>query len=140
MQSNRSIPRATVIPVLAYPDVIQAAQWLCEAFGFTIRLTVGKHRVQLNIGDGAVILREKRLEEENAPLGLGHAVMVRIDDADGHCRRARESGARVTQEPVTYPYGERQYTAVDIAGHLWTFTQTIKDVHPMLWGGKPDRL
>jgi uncharacterized glyoxalase superfamily protein PhnB len=66
--------------------------------------------------------------------------MVRIDDADSHCKRARERGARVTQEPVTYPYGERQYTAVDIAGHLWTFTQSIKDVHPMLWGGKPDQL
>jgi len=140
MQSNRSIPNATVIPVLAYPDVIQAATWLCEAFGFTVRLTIGSHRVQLNIGDGAVILREKRPEEENAPLGIGHSVMVRVEDADAHCRRAREGGARVTQEPVTYPYGERQYTAVDIAGHLWTFSQSVKDVHPKVWGGKPDAM
>ena len=140
MQSNRSIPNATVIPVLAYPDVIQAAEWLCEAFGFTVRLTVGSHRVQLNIDDGAVILREKRPEEENAPLGIGHSVMVRVEDADAHCRRAREGGARVTQEPVTYPYGERQYTAVDIAGHLWTFSQSVKDVHPKVWGGKPDAM
>jgi len=35
MLSNRSIPRATVIPVLAYPDVNQAAAWLCDAFGFS---------------------------------------------------------------------------------------------------------
>ena len=34
MLSNRSIPRATVIPTLAYPDVNQAAAWLCNAFGF----------------------------------------------------------------------------------------------------------
>jgi len=140
MQSNRSIPKATVIPVLAYPNVIQAAKWLCDAFGFTVRLTVGDHRVQLNVGDGAVILREKRPEEENAPLGIGHSVTVRIDDADAHCTHAREQGARVTQAPCTYPYGERQYTAVDIAGHLWTFSESIKDVHPDVWGGKLDSL
>ncbi len=140
MLSNRSIPNATVIPVLAYPNVIQAAKWLCEAFGFTVRLTVGNHRVQLNIGDGAVILREKRPEEESAPLGIGHSVTVRIENADAHCTFAREHGARVTQAPVTYPYGERQYTAVDIAGHLWTFSQSAKDVHPSVWGGKSDNL
>jgi len=140
MQLNRSIPNSTVIPVLAYPDVVQAAAWLCEAFGFTVRLTVGNHRVQLNVGDGGVILRERRPEEVNAPLGIGHSLTVRVEDADGHCRVAREHGARVTQEPVTYPYGERQYTAVDIAGHLWTFSQSVRDVHPQLWGGRPERL
>jgi uncharacterized glyoxalase superfamily protein PhnB len=140
MLTNRSIPNATVIPVLAYPNVIQAAKWLCDAFGFTVRLTVGSHRVQLNVGDGAVILREKRPEEENAPLGMGHSVTVRIENADAHCTCAREHGARITQAPVTYPYGERQYTAVDIAGHLWTFSQSAKDVHPSVWGGKTDAL
>jgi hypothetical protein len=38
MLSNRSIPHATVIPVLAYPGVNQAAAWLCDAFGFNVRL------------------------------------------------------------------------------------------------------
>src|SRR5580692_6662431 len=127
MLSNRSIPNAGVIPVLAYPNVLLAANWLCEAFGFTVRLTIGNHRVQLNIGDGAVILREKRPEEENAPLGIGHSVTVRVENADAHCACAREHCARITQAHVTYPYGERQYTAADIAGHLWTFSQSVKD-------------
>ncbi len=52
MFSNRSIPHATVIPVLAYPDVNHAAAWLCDAFGFSVRLRIGDHRVQLNVGDG----------------------------------------------------------------------------------------
>lgn len=30
---NRSVPDATVIPVLGYDDVAKAAGWLCEAFG-----------------------------------------------------------------------------------------------------------
>ena len=60
MLSNRSIPNAIVIPVLAYPDVNEAAAWLCDAFGFSVRLRIGSHRVQLNVGEGAVIVTEMR--------------------------------------------------------------------------------
>lgn len=55
---NRSMPASTVIPVLAYADVEPASRWLCEAFGFELRLTVGNHRIQLGFGDGAVVLTE----------------------------------------------------------------------------------
>ena len=55
MIPNRSVPAATVIPELAYPDVNAAADWLCAAFGFRPRLVIGSHRVQLVFGDGAVI-------------------------------------------------------------------------------------
>lgn len=135
MIRNRSIPCATVIPVLAYADVNDAAAWLCGAFAFTVRLRVGTHRVQLNVGEGAVVLRELRPHESGAPLGLGHSVTIRIEDADAHCRRAREHGARITQEPCTHPYGERQYTAEDPAGHSWTFSESVADRLPEDWGG-----
>lgn len=140
MQSNRSIPRATVIPVLAYPDVNQAAEWLCEAFGFTVRLRIGNHRVQLNVGDGAVTVREMRANEMGAAMGIGHSVTIRVEDADSHCARAREHGARITEGPVTHPYGERQYNAEDFAGHSWTFSQSVADMRPEEWGGKSEHL
>jgi uncharacterized glyoxalase superfamily protein PhnB len=140
MLSNRSIPRAVVIPVLAYPDVDQAAAWLCNAFGFTVRLRIGSHRVQLNVGDGAVIVREMRPNETSPVLGLRYSVMIRIEDADAHCKQARDYGAQITQEPVTYPYGERQYNAEDFAGHSWTFSQSVADVHPAEWGGTAEQL
>jgi uncharacterized glyoxalase superfamily protein PhnB len=35
------MPRSTVIPVLAYPDVGEAVEWLCETFGFTERWRPG---------------------------------------------------------------------------------------------------
>ena len=132
---NRSIPRATVIPVLAYVYASEAAAWLCEAFGFRVRLRVDTHRVQLNVGDGAVIVRELRDYEIDAPLGLGHSITIRVDDVDSHCSWAREHGARITQEPCTYPYGERQYVAEDPAGHSWTFSQSVVDLLPEEWGG-----
>jgi uncharacterized glyoxalase superfamily protein PhnB len=140
MLSNRSIPNATVIPVLAYPDVNQAAEWLCRAFGFTVRLRIGSHRVQMNMGDGAVILRELRENEVGAQLGLGHAVTIRVDEADAHYLRAKQCGALIQAEPVTYPYGERQYSAEDLAGHSWTFSQSVADARPEDWGGVSELL
>jgi uncharacterized glyoxalase superfamily protein PhnB len=140
MRSNRSIPRGPVIPVLAYPDVDEAAAWLCSAFGFTVRLRIFHHRIQMNVGEGALVVREFREGEADASLGIGNSVMIRVDDADAHCQHAREHGARITQEPTTYPFGERQYNAEDFAGHSWTFSQSVDDVHPDTWGGTVEAL
>ena len=63
------------------------------------------------------------------------AITVRVIDAEAHCSRAREHGARIIQEPMTFPYGERQYTAEDIGGHSWTFSQSVVDMLPEDWGG-----
>ncbi len=137
MKANRSIPQSTVIPVLIYPDVREAVTWLSGAFGFVERLQIGEnHRSQLSIGDGAVILGDVRHESRPPRPGeVTHAVMVRVDDAHTHCEHARTYGARIASEPTDHPYGERQYTAEDLAGHQWTFSQTLADVAPEEWGG-----
>jgi uncharacterized glyoxalase superfamily protein PhnB len=139
MLANRSIPSCTVIPQLAYPDVGQAADWLCGAFGFTVRLRIGNHRVQLNVGDGAVVVMEQSSSTSTGAHDR-HSPMVRVEDVDSHCEQARSRGARVLREPASYPYGERQYTVADHAGHVWTFTQSIADVDPREWGGEPGAL
>jgi uncharacterized glyoxalase superfamily protein PhnB len=139
MLSNRSIPKATVIPELAYPDVNAAADWLCAAFGFTVRLRIANHRVQMNAGDGALVARELREGEQVGP-GIGASVMVRVEDVDAHCERAAKHGARIRQKPETYPYGERQYSCEDHAGHVWKFSQSVADVHPEEWGGSAENL
>lgn len=133
---NRSIPPSVVIPVLSYPDVHEAAGWLCRSFGFVERLRIGDHRVQLSFGEGSVVVGDQRVEPGATPsAALGHSVMVRVADVDGHCEHARQLGARIINPPTDYPYGERQYTAEDPGGHRWTFSQTIADVDPKDWGG-----
>jgi uncharacterized glyoxalase superfamily protein PhnB len=132
MLSNRSVPPCTVIPVLSYPDPGAAADWLSKAFGFTVRLRIGNHRIQMKAGDGCFIVAEG-----NVPADTAHAVMVRVPDADAHQERARQNGARILAPPTSHPYGERQYNALDFAGHRWTFTQSIADVAPEDWGGTP---
>lgn len=128
------MPPATVIPVLAYPDVEEAARWLCEAFGFSLRLKIGDHRAQLDAGEGAVVIAAAAPGGQ-APAGC--SIMVRVDNADAQYDRAKRAGARVFGAPETYPYGERQFSAEDPAGHRWTFSETVADVAPEDWGGEP---
>jgi uncharacterized glyoxalase superfamily protein PhnB len=138
MKRNRSVPAATVIPVLTYPDVRAAVDWLCAAFGFAERLRIGEdHRSQLKVGDGAVIVADVHGDRRPPRPGeVTQSVMVRVEDAGAHCERAREHGAQILMEPTDMMYGERQYTAEDLAGHHWTFTETIDDVAPETWGGE----
>jgi uncharacterized glyoxalase superfamily protein PhnB len=135
MLANRSFPRSTVLPELAYPDIGEAITRLCDTFGFTLRIRIGDHRAQLNAGDGAVILIEP-----NGDVARSCAVMVRVEDVDSHYERARRGGVRIVREPTDYPYGERQYNVEDFAGHRWCFTQSIADVDPREWGGTPGEL
>jgi uncharacterized glyoxalase superfamily protein PhnB len=137
VKRNRSIPQSTIIPVLIYPDVREAVDWLGSAFGFVERVRIGEnHRAQLSFGAGAVIVGDVRNDRRPPRLGeVTHSVMVRVDDARAHCGRAKAHGARIVMEPTDFEYGERQYTAEDLAGHQWTFSETLADVGPEEWGG-----
>ena len=128
------MPACSVIPVLAYPDVPAAVDWLCRAFGFELRLRIGAHRAQLAHGDGALVVAARAAD---APAPAGMSVMLRVADADVHCARSRAHGAVIVAAPADFPYGERQYSALDPAGHAWTFSQTLADVDPASWGGEP---
>jgi uncharacterized glyoxalase superfamily protein PhnB len=135
--ANRSVPQASVIPELAYSDVTEAAEWLCEAFGFTERLRIGNHRFQLLFGDGAIVVTELGDDAEPEVDRATHAMLVRVEDAAAHRDQAARAGAKILDEPTDYPYGERQYNVEDIGGHRWTFSQSIADVDPAAWGGTP---
>jgi uncharacterized glyoxalase superfamily protein PhnB len=138
LKPNRSIPEATVIPDLIYPDVREAVDWLTAAFGFRERVQIGDaHRAQMKVGeDGAIVVADMRDDRRPPRPGeVSHTVIVRVEDANAHCEHAREHGARILDEPKDFEYGERQYRAEDPFGHQWTFSETIRDVAPEEWGG-----
>src|SRR5689334_17618601 len=80
MHAKRSVPASSVVPVLAYPDVPAASDWLCYAFGFRVQFRDGEHRAHLAYGNGSVIL----VQGEPVP---AH-VQVRVEDASAHRERA----------------------------------------------------
>jgi uncharacterized glyoxalase superfamily protein PhnB len=81
MRPNCSIPTSTVIPVLIYPDVRAAVDWLSAAFGFVERVWIGEnHRAQLAFGDGALIVGDVRKDRRPPRPGeVTHSVMVRVE-------------------------------------------------------------
>lgn len=137
MKPNRSVPPATVVPILVYPDVRAAVAWLAGAFGFRERVRIGEsHRAQLSVGaDGAVIVRDAG--DEHFPPEAGrvtHLIRVRVADVDAHHDRARGFGAHVLDGPVERQYGERDYTVEDLGGHRWNFCESVRDVAPEEFG------
>jgi uncharacterized glyoxalase superfamily protein PhnB len=139
MITNRSAPTATVVPILIYEDVGQAIDWLCRAFGFSERLRAQRGGVighaQLAVAEGALMLgRQGGPYRTPSTEGVTQYVHIAVADVDRHCEHAKASGATIIQPPTDMPFGERQYTAKDFAGHWWTFSQHIADLAPEDWG------
>jgi len=68
------------------------------------------------------------------PNEVSQILSVHVEDVDSHYEHAKQRGARILQPPATHPFGERQYTAEDLAGYRWTFSQSVADVNPEEWG------
>jgi uncharacterized glyoxalase superfamily protein PhnB len=133
---NRSVPPATVVPVLVYPDVHAAVAFLTTAFGFVERTRIGEsHRAQMAIGDdGAVIVADVGGERGPQAGGHTHLVRVRVDDVDTVFARACGQGAVVLEAPTEREYGERDCTLEDPFGHRWQFAEAVADVAPEEFG------
>ena len=128
MISNRSMPPGVIIPELPYDDVETAAEWLCNVFGFQKRLQIANHRFQL-LFQGASIVAIQSRESGRC------STLVNVEAVDAHYQHAAAAGAEIVNPPANYPFGERQYTARDVGGHLWTFSESIADSDPTTWGG-----
>jgi uncharacterized glyoxalase superfamily protein PhnB len=128
-----------------YDDATRAIDWLCRAFGFTVRIKVldadgGIAHSELEFGDGVIMVAQAGKTAEagritRSPVSLGGAhtqsLMVYVDDADAHCIRARAAGAIIDQEPAVHDYGgnywaDRSYGARDFEQHCWWFTQRLR--------------
>ncbi len=136
-----------ISPGIYYREPARMIDWLCEAFGFEIKLKVegedGRiEHSELTFGpDGLIMVGEEMSGEARrfettrlSPMNAGcntQNLMVYVDDADAHCERARKAGARIVAEPELHDYGDdywadRSYGAIDPEGHLWWFTQRIR--------------
>ncbi len=152
MVVNRSAPPGPVVPTLVYQDVGKAIDWLCDTFGFVeqYRYGVPDHPdgALLAVGKGSVFLTGPRVGQSAdwgdgaelqppRPNEVTHIVYVQVENVDRHYEHAVQRGARILHLPETYPFGERQYTVQDLAGHRWTFSQSVADIAPEEWGGVP---
>jgi len=130
-----------------YREPAVIIDWLCRAFGFEVRIKVeddrgGIEHSELTYGDGLIMVGGERFgpgqrfgADMKSPLSAGcntQGLMLYVDDVDAHCAQARAAGATIVDEPALHDYGEeywadRGYGALDPEGHLWWFTQRMRD-------------
>ncbi len=135
---SAAAPRPRFVPAIIYKDNRAALAWLQRAFGFEVNevLTDANDNIvhaEMKHGDGLVMIGQEWADWTKSPASLGgkntQRVFVRVDSGiDEHCARARKAGATIAKEPADEFYGERSYIAVDLDGHHWTFSQTVKQV------------
>jgi len=145
-QTPKGWPR--ISPSLYYDDAAKAIEWLCQAFGFTVRLRVegegGRiEHSELTYGEALIIVCQSGAKPDypNLPPGVSpstinggntQSILLFVDDVDSHCAHAKANGALIIDEPKVHDYGEdywtdRTYGATDIEGHLWWITQRLRD-------------
>lgn len=130
-----------IMPSLRYEDVGAALAWLSETFGLREHLRwtgeggVVRHS-EMRIGDAFVEL-SSATDDNPSPRAVGkvsHSLVVLVDDVDSHHEHARASGATILAAPADKPWGLRQYTAEDLEGHHWEFSQYVRNAPPAEWG------
>jgi uncharacterized glyoxalase superfamily protein PhnB len=127
----------TVTPYLYYEDLNAAFDWLVKAFGFRekFRMPDGDGKLvhaELNVGaDGVVMIGtpgpDYRAPREGNPYAQ---LYIYVDDVDAHFARARDAGAKITEQPTDVFYGDRRYMAQDPEGQVWCFATHVKDLTP----------
>lgn len=126
----------------------EAIAWYCQAFGFSVEIVVDAPdgsvmHSELRYGEAIVMVAEGSAAcaprfgvTGRAPKVIGGAItqslFLYVDDVDAHCAQARAAGAAVTYEPVDNDYGadywcDRSYGCTDPDGHLWWFSQRLRN-------------
>jgi uncharacterized glyoxalase superfamily protein PhnB len=140
LKKHRSAPNTAVMPVLYYPDVGEAVEWLTTALPFTVRLRNSETRCQLMHSNGAIVVAKPGVHADAAPATLqgpgAHSITLRVTAIDELFGRAKAAGARILAEPEDQMFGERQCSFLDPWGHPWTLSETVFDSDPADWGGE----
>jgi uncharacterized glyoxalase superfamily protein PhnB len=142
MRRKGSLMETPTFTVAAfYRDPKAALGWLSRAFGFEITMAIedadadprNSHYEMAIEGRGRIIIGGEWADWTRSPASVGGAntqsTHVHLThDLDAHCERARSAGATIVAEPEDQFYGDRTYRAADHEGHVWTFSQHVRDV------------
>jgi uncharacterized glyoxalase superfamily protein PhnB len=138
---NRSVPVDVVLPHLVYSDVEAAIEWLGKVFGFKEHYRHGSYGepasgAQIHLGHAYVMLSRAR-PGRSSPAQCGQftqSLTIFVENVEDHFEKAKAAGAVIVEEPHETVYGEFQYAATDVEGHLWLFSRHAKDIAPEAWG------
>jgi catechol 2,3-dioxygenase-like lactoylglutathione lyase family enzyme len=109
-----------VMPELAFVDVAAAIRHYRDVLGFSVNYE--QHDLGVMDRDAARVLLIARTE---ASRGIGSAFFY-VRDADDLHAELLHAGADVQTEPVSQPWGIREFAVLDPEGNRLTFGQTFE--------------
>ncbi len=122
-----------IVAALRYRDAKAAIDWLEAAFGFARHAVYedgqgGIAHAQLTYRNGMIMLgsaHDDAWGQRHGPVEPGQkqtvALYVVVDDLDAHHAAAVAAGAEIVRPVQATDYGSREYAALDVEGHLWSF-------------------
>lgn len=121
-------------PVLTVADVSAAAAYFRDVLGFEIDFLYGDPPVhgRVMVGDGSwgqpiYIHLSPPGDDEAGQLPTGELRLHVGHDLDGLCSVYRARGARILHEPVSQPWGLREFVVLEPNGHHLRFCAETDD-------------
>jgi uncharacterized glyoxalase superfamily protein PhnB len=130
-----------------YDDASAAIDFLCRAFGFSVRLRIDGDageviHSELTYGRGGLVMvgSTRARSEPGAIRAVSpraidgrntQALFTYVEDVEAHQRRALAAGAVLAQPLETHDYGDdywtdRTYGVRDPEGHFWWFAERVR--------------
>ena len=128
-----------------YRDAKAAFRWLEAAFGFEPLFVIldadgNLAHSEMTFGNSVVMVGTEWSSDHRSPISVDgkntqtvHVQLAEGEDIEAHCKRARQAGAEILQEPAIQFYGDRTYRARDPEGHIWSFGVTERRMTPQEW-------
>lgn len=130
--------RPTVMSAIVYRDPKAALKFLEEAFGFELFMLLedaegNLAHSEMRLGDSVIMVGYEWSDEYKSPASIGGKVTqslhIQVErNIDAHCERVRKAGFEVLMAPEDQFYGARTYRCRDPEGHVWTVSQTVREV------------
>jgi uncharacterized glyoxalase superfamily protein PhnB len=130
--------RPTLMSAVVYRDPKAAIRFLEDAFGFELFMLLEDAdgnlvHSEMRLGGSVIMVGYEWSDEYKSPTSIGgkvtQALHIGVDkDIDGHCEHVRNAGFVILAEPETQFYGDRTYRCRDPEGHIWTVSQTVREV------------
>lgn len=105
--------RQTVIPRIVAHDAKELVAFVRQVFGATGDYLESMPSM-VTLGDSLIMI-----SDAGARPPMTAFLYVYVDDVDAAHRRAVAAGARVLEDPLDTPYGDRRSMIVDRWGNTW---------------------
>lgn len=108
------------VAIFAVTDLQASLAYFRDALGFDVAFTWGEPTYYAGVCRGTVTIHLQAASQTNRPPGAS-SLYVFVGSADDVHRELRGRGARILQEPATYPYGLRDFNVADLDGNTLVF-------------------